>query len=451
MDQSIFKAYDIRGAYPEEINEAAAYKIGAAFAKYTKAKNIVVGEDARVSSPALRESLVRGLTEAGANVILAGICTTPLFYFAVASAKNADAGIMVTASHNPGQYNGLKLVRGDALPIEPKNLLKFLVQSSNFKVQSSKKHGEIIKIKVLDAYIKKILSLVDVKKIRPMKIVIDAGNGTAGITVEKLLKRLPQIKAQKLFFDIDMSFPNHEANPMKEKTLDSLKKAVLKNHAGLGVAYDGDADRIGFIDERGNAIRADFIYAAILPGILAKFPKSAALYDLRCSKIVPEEIKRLGGKPKMTRVGHAFIKKQLRKENALAAGELSAHYYFKNFYGVDCSDLVLLYLLVEISRQNKPLGKIIKPFQKYFHSGEINFEIKNKNAVIAAILKKYKRLASDFTDIDGVRIEFSDRRGWWWLSVRPSNTEPLLRLNIEASNEPLLKEKMSELKQMIES
>ncbi len=445
MDQSIFKAYDIRGVYPQELDEKTAYEVGAAFVKYTKAKNIIVGEDARKSSPALRDALVKGIVSTGANVILAGCATTPLFYFSVAATKNADAGVMVTASHNPAKYNGFKLVAKGAVPIQPAELLP-LVGISNFQFPISKKKGRIKKINTLDAYVKKVLSLVDTKKIKPMKIVIDAGNGVAGITVKKLLKKLPQIKTEKLFFDIDMSFPNHEANPMKEENLSALKIAVKKEKAALGVAYDGDADRVGFVDENGNSVRADFIFAAILPELIKQ--KNTALYDLRSSKIVAEIIKQLGGKPRMTRVGHAFIKKDMTKYKAVAASELSAHYYFRDFFGAECSDLVMLYLLKVLS-EGKPLSQIIAPLQKYFQSGEINFEVSDKDAVMAEILKKYKPAAKNFTDIDGVRLEFQDGSNWFWFSVRASNTEPLLRLNIEASNKALLEQKTAELTKII--
>ncbi len=446
MNPSIFKAYDIRGIYPQELNEKTAYEIGAAFAKYTRAKNIIVGEDARKSSPALRDALVKGIVSTGTSVILAGCATTPLFYFAVAATKNADAGIMVTASHNPAKYNGFKLVWGDARPITPSSILPINPPSASPLPPDDR--GKIQKINVLDAYVKKVLSLVDIKKIKPMKIVIDAGNGTAGITVEKLLKKLPQIKTTKLFFGIDMSFPNHEANPMKEENLSALQSAVKKEKAVLGVSYDGDADRVGFVDENGNSVRADFIFAAILPELLARHPKSTALYDLRSSKIVPEIIKNLGGKPRMTRVGHAFIKKDMAKYKAAGAAELSAHYYFKDFFNVECSDLVMLYLL-KILNKGEPLSQIIAPMKKYFQSGEINFEVRDKDAIMAEILKKYRKDAKNLTDIDGIRMEFKNGSNWWWLSVRASNTEPLLRLNVEASNKNLLEEKVDELKQII--
>lgn len=489
MNPSIFKAYDIRGVYPQELDEKSAYAIGLGFAKYTKAKTIIVGEDARVSSPSLKKALIQGLSDAGAKIISTGLCATPLFYFAVASYNEALrrgsrsgseepsgsrttgplAGIMVTASHNPGKYNGFKLVWGDATPIEPKAILP-IIKSQNHKIKKSK-CGKITKINVVDAYVKKVLSLADVKKIKPMKVVVDTANGMAGITVPKLLARLPQIKTTELFFDIDMSFPNHEANPLKEGTLSALKKSVLKNKATLGIAYDGDADRIGFIDEKGKAIHADFIFAAILPELFNhkniktlkhKNKKTTFLYDLRCSKIVPETIASLGGKSAMTRVGHAFIKKDMARHKAIAAAELSSHYYFKNFYGVECSDLVLLYLLTEISRQNKPLSEIIKPFQKYYQSGEINFEVRDKDKIIAELVKKYKKSASGFSEIDGVRMEFTEgspstssghqaKNAWWWMSVRSSNTEPLLRLNMEASNKVILEKKLFELKKIIKS
>jgi len=448
MNSSIFKAYDIRGIYKEELNEDDAYKIGLAFAKFTKAKNVLVGEDGRASSPSLRKALIDGISGAGANIVFAGQLTTPMFYFAVADTKNIDAGIMVTASHNPAKYNGFKLVWGDARPIQPSEIIH-LVENPKLQIPSSKQIPNYKKISVADKYLKKLFSLIDVKKIKPMKIAIDAGNGMAGNILPQLLRRLPQIKAVPLFFDIDMTFPNHEANPLKEETLKDLKKSVLKNQAALGVAYDGDADRIGFVDEKGQSVRADLAFAALFPALLDQYPKSKILYDLRCSKIVPEEAARLGGKSGMTRVGHAFIKKQLQKEKAIAAAELSSHFYFKDFFDVECSDLVLLYLLLEISRQNKPLSKIIAPLQKYYQSGEINFEVKNKDGVISELLKKYKKQALSFTDLDGIRFEFKNGREFWWFSVRASNTEHLLRLNMEANNKQLLKEKLSEISKLI--
>ncbi|MFH1193825.1 MAG: phosphomannomutase/phosphoglucomutase [bacterium] len=464
MNPSIFKAYDIRGVYPQELDEKSAYAIGRAFVKFLRAKTILVGQDSRPSSPALLKALTRGITEAGADVVLAGALTTPMFYFAVANGKKYGGGIMVTASHNPAKYNGFKLVRGDARPVEPAELLPIIKSKSPSSILPLSKgeegggRGKITKIKIQDAYIKKLLSLADVKKIQPIKIVIDAGNGMAGAIVSKILTRLPQIKAEKLFFGVDMSFPNHEANPINEATLATLKKTVIKNKAALGVAYDGDADRIGFVDEKGNAVRSDFIFSAILPQILKhenmktkkhENKKTIILYDLRCSKIVPETIMSLGGKPQMTRVGHAFIKKQLRAAKAAAAAELSSHFYFKDFYGVECSDLVMLYLLLEIGETKKPLSEIVKPFARYFQSGEINFEVKDKNAKISALLKKYKKSATGFSDIDGIRMEFKDSADWWWLNVRPSNTEPLLRLNMEANNKQLLSEKLKELTEIL--
>src|SRR3989344_2174117 len=247
MNSSIFKAYDIRGIYKEELNEDDARKIGLAFAKFTKAKNVLVGEDGRASSPSLRKALIDGISGAGANIVFAGQLTTPMFYFAVADTKNIDAGIMVTASHNPAKYNGFKLVWGDARPIQPSEIIH-LVENPKLQIPSSKQIPNYKKISVADKYLKKLFSLIDVKKIKPMKIAIDAGNGMAGNILPQLLRRLPQIKAVPLFFDIDMTFPNHEANPLKEETLKDLKKSVLKNQAALGVAYDGDADRIGFVD-----------------------------------------------------------------------------------------------------------------------------------------------------------------------------------------------------------
>jgi len=456
MNESIFKAYDIRGVYPGEINEETAYAIGRAFAKFLKAKNVLVGEDARKSSPALKKELIRGIADEGANVILAGKLTTPMFYFAVANKKQYDGGIMVTASHNPAKYNGFKLVYGDAMPIEPKEIIPFTKTQKHKNTKT-----KITKTDIADAYIKKVLSLANTKKIKPLKIVVDTGNGMAGLILPKLLACLPQLKTKILFSKVDMAFPNHEANPLKEDTLNVLKETVLKNKADLGIAYDGDADRIGFVDEKGNVIRADFVFSAILPQIFkhkntkTKKQKNTntgtILYDLRCSKIVPETVTALGGTSAMTRVGHAFIKKQLRDSGAIAAAEVSCHFYFKDFYGVECSDLVMLYMLLEMSETGKSASQIIAPFKKYFQSGEINFEVREKDKKMSELIKKYKDSASKFSEIDGIKIDFKNKKSFYWFNARVSNTEPLLRLNVEASDKNLLEQKVAELTKIIRS
>jgi len=449
MNSKIFKAYDIRGVYPEELNEEMAYKIGLAFIKFTNAKNILVGEDARVSSPSLRDSLVKGLRSAGANVFLAGELTTPMFYFGVAEGKNYDAGIMVTASHNPGKYNGFKLVKGDLLPIgEGSGMEEIRDLAINGDLPTTKE-GELHNVEIKNNYIKKVLSLISLNSIKPLKIVIDTGNGMEGTVLPDLLKNLLQLDVTKLFFDVDMSFPNHEANPLKEETLESLKKEVVRQNANLGVAYDGDADRIGFVDEKGETVRADYILTLLLENLYKKYPGSITLYDLRCSKIVPETIKKLEGTPKMTRVGHAFIKKNLREYNAIAAGELSSHFYFKDFYGVECGELVMLYILQLLSEKKAPFSQIVSPFKKYYQSGEINFEVEDKESKIKELKEKYSDNATDISELDGIRIEFNNEDEFWWFNVRASNTEPLLRLNLEASNEKLLQEKLEELSSFI--
>lgn len=450
MDK-IFKAYDIRGVYPEEINEEITEQIGNAFVKHTSARNILIGEDGRKSTPALKKALIRGITEAGANIFLAGECTTPMFYFGVASSKTIDAGIMITASHNPAQYNGLKMVRSDATPIGQGSGMEEIKRLAlQKKPIEAKVKGESKNIEIKERYIERVFSLVDLGEIKGLKIAIDTGNGMEGVIMPELLARLPQITAEKIFFEIDMSFPNHEANPLKEDTLKTLKDKVKETESHIGIAYDGDADRVGFVDEGGKMVRSDIIFAVILPMLFEKYPKSKILYDLRCSKILQEEAERLGGNSQMTRVGHAFIKAQIKKTDAAAAAELSSHFYFKEFFGVECADLMLLYLLLLISQKNKPLSKIIQPLQKYFHSGEINFEIEDKDAKIKLLKENYKKEAKNITEIDGLRMDFKEVSGWWWFSIRASNTEPLLRLNLEASNKGLMEIKKKEISKIIE-
>jgi len=442
----IFKAYDIRGIYPTFLDEKTAYFVGKAFVKFLKKKKpkIVIGRDNRLSSDSLFKALSLGVVEEGGDVFDIGLSTTPMLYFALAYFK-FDGGINITASHNPKEYNGFKLAKKNALPVKGKELLKIVEKLSAQKDLKKKENkGKIFKKEVLNEYLDFNLKDFDLKKFLPFKIAIDSGNAVAGILVEKLSQKTP-FKIFHLFKKLDGSFPNHPPDPLVEKNLKFLKQEIKKRNANLGVAFDGDGDRIVFLDEKGKVIFGDLILALISKYLLKENPGKKILYDLRCSKVVKETILENGGKPIESRVGHSFIKEKMRKEKIFFGGEFSGHFYHQKHYFCEVPLFVFLKLLEILSKEKKPLSKLILPFKKYFHSGEINFKIKEKEALMEKLEKKYKR--GKKSHLDGLKIEFKD----WWFLVRPSQTEPLLRLIIEAKSKALLKEKKKEIISLIKS
>jgi len=444
INSSIFKAYDIRGIYPRDLNEEVAYLVGRAIVVLTRAKTVVVGYDARFSSDSLVQAVIKGVTEQGADAVNIGLVTTPILNFAVAEHPEHEAGIMVTASHNPKEYNGLKLCYGNALPIGENTGMadiKKLVLEEKF---SAAMPGKILKKEILDAYVEKVLSLIDVKNIKPLKIVVDTANAVGAIPLPEFFKKIP-CQLIPLYFELDGNFPNHEANPLKEETLVDLKKKVLEESADLGVAIDGDADRIGFVDEKGETVRADLILALIAKKILEEKPGGLVLYDVRSSRIAREVVEKAGGRAEMCRVGHALIKKQMWDNGALFAGEFSSHFYYRDFYNVESGDLTMLKLLEIISLSGRKFSEIVAPLLRYHHSGEINFEVSDKEGKMKELEEKYGAAASEISHLDGVRLDFSD----WWFNVRPSNTEPLLRLNLEAKTKELMEQKKKELTEII--
>ncbi len=382
MNFQIFKAYDIRGKYPEEINEEIVYKIGQALANFLKPKNIIIGRDARVASPALFESLRKGLMEAGIDIIDIGLSSTPLFYFAIQREKT-DAGIMITASHNPAQYNGLKLCRKEAIAISGDTGLEEIKKlvSANKNLAASEKKGRVIKKDLLKEYVEFILTKEQIEKIKPLKIVIDCGNGMMGPEIIEISKRLP-CQITTLFAEPDGVFPNHEANPSKEETLITLKGKVREQKADLGIAFDGDGDRAAFIDEKGEGVRGDFITALIAESVLKENTGQKILYEVRSSWIVPEIIKKNMGIPILGRPGHSLIKDRIRKDDIYFAGELSGHYFFKDLGYIDNALLAMLKVLRILSQAGRPFSEIIMPFKKYYQSGEINFEVEDKEKKI---------------------------------------------------------------------
>jgi phosphomannomutase len=446
MNSSIFKSYDIRGIYSQEFDAEAAYKIARAAVIYTKANAVVVGRDMRASSPEIAEAVLRGITDQGADAIDIGLASTPLFYFSVADYDMHDAGIMVTASHNPKEYNGMKIIRGDAQAIGLESGLAAIRDLAEANEFPDVPRGTVVKSDAREEYIAKLFNFVPKESIVPLKVVVDAGNGMGGLLMADIFRNLP-CELIPMYAELDGSFPNHEANPIKEENMTDLKKKVLEIGADLGVAYDGDADRVGFIDSRGEIVRGDILSIILAKQILRVSQGALILGDVRVTKAFEEEVRALGGIFKLCKVGHANIKKQMKEEGAVFGGELSAHYYFKDFPGIESADLVMLYILTAISAEGKPLHEIVAPYLRYFHSGEINFKVADKEKIIQAAAEKYAPSAASVLKLDGLRVDFPD----WWFSLRASNTEPLLRLNLEATTRELLEEKERELRSLIVS
>jgi len=443
INTEIFKNYDIRGIYPRELNEKTSFYVGWAFVKFLKKKKpkIVIGRDNRLSSSKLFSSLVKGILSQGAEITDVGLVTTPMLYWACAYYK-FDGGMMITASHNPPEYNGFKLVREKSIPISKENGLedikKIILRTKKIK-QINK--GKIIKKEIIEDYLNFNFKAVNFSVFTPsLKVVIDTANAVAGVLVPYLKRKLP-FKIYCLFEELNGRFPNHHPDPLIKENLIYLQKAVKNKKADLGVAFDGDGDRILFVDEKGENISGDLITTLIAKTILKKKKREKILFDIRSSNIVKEIIKKSGGIPIMGRIGHSLIKEKMRKENIFFAGEFSGHYYHKEHYFCECPLFILFKMLEIIFVAKKPISKIIKPLKKYFHSGEINLKIKDKEKVI----KKLENIFSDgkVSKIDGLRIDFND----WWFLARPSGTENLLRLVIEAKTKKLMEEKKKEILQ----
>jgi phosphomannomutase len=449
IEPAIFKAYDIRGIYPQEINEKTAYLIGIAFSKFlTRSKrktgkktfNIAVGRDNRLSSSCLFKGLTRGIISQGVNVIDIGLATTPMLYFAVAQ-YGFDGGVIVSASHNPCQYNGFKMVREKAMPISGETGIKEIqAMAVKIKKQAIVKSGTVKKAEksVLKDYLKFNFEKFNFSAFQPFKVVVDTANAVPGILIPEISKK-SCFKFYHLFKKLDGSFPNHNPDTLVEENLRFLKKEILRQKADLGIAFDGDGDRIVFVSEKGEVVSGDLISALIAKELLRKSPRKKILYDIRFSNVVKETILENKGKPVLGRVGHSFIKEKMRKEKILFAGELSGHFYHQEHYFSEAPLFVLFKILEIISKKKKPFSEIIKPLKKYYHSGEMNFKIEDKEKKIRQLKNYYKN--GRILTIDGLRVDFKD----WWFLVRPSNTEPLLRLIIEATTEGLMKKKKKEL------
>ncbi len=444
----IFKAYDIRGLVDGELSEDLAYLIGVAFALYLKKHNlvepgqkVVVGYDMRPTSLSFEAQVVRAITDQGLDVVRIGLSSTPFFNFACAHYPEHAGGIIVTASHNPAEYNGFKMTLSNGLPIGKQTGMSEIrdLAGGEMPVPVETK-GQVFNKDIFPDYLAKLKSLVDFSAIKPLKIVVDAGNGMAQVTLPRVLAELP-VQVEYLFLEPDGTFPNHEANPLKTETLRDLQAKVKELGADFGFALDGDADRIGLVNDQGEVVDASYVAALIGREVLQKQPGALGLYDLRTSQIVRDTWEAISAKTDMCMVGHANIKKMMKESGAVFASELSLHIYFGEFYDLECSDLALLYFLRLVSETGQSISQLIAPLKnKYAHSGEINFEIQDKVGAMEAIREKYNALAQTTSDLDGVWYGFD----WGFVSVRTSNTEPLLRLNLETTSSELTAQKVAE-------
>jgi phosphomannomutase len=445
LDPKVFKAYDVRGVYPDELDEEGAYAIGRAYIEQFEPRRIAVGRDTRLSSPAMAGALIEGAADGGADVLDIGMVGTEMVYFAVAELE-LDGGVCVTASHNPRQYTGMKIVRRGALPVGGESgLLEVRDRALVVEEHKPSRRGNVSSYDIWDAFVDKVLSFVDVSAIKPLKVVIDAANGMAGAMLPPVLERLP-VDAVRCYFEPDGSFPNHEPNPLLPENREFIIAKTLEEQADLGVAYDGDADRCFFVDDSGEFVPGDFVTALLAESILAKEGGGNVIYDVRASWAVPETIERAGGTPLVNRVGHAYIKHRMRKEGAVFAGEVSAHYYFRDFSQADSGVVPFLLLVELISKRGRKLSELLAPYRKrFFLTGEINTPVADVPLKLQELKERYGD--ARVTHLDGISIDYDD----WHFNVRPSNTEPLLRLNLEARSQELMEAKRDEVLALIRS
>lgn len=441
MDERIFKAYDIRGIVPEQLDENVAYLVGGATVQTLRAVQVAVARDVRISSEALQEALIKGINDAGADAIVLDEISTDALYFAVGKLKY-DAGIMITASHNPPEYNGFKICRREAIPLSSDFGLpeiKKIVMKGEF--EKTAHQGRVAKRDVIDDYLSHCLSFIDVNALSPFRIAVDAGNGVAGIFLPRLFERLP-LEVVPLFWEPDGNFPNHLPSPIEPENTELLRKLVVEKRLDFGVAFDGDADRMFIVDENGELVGGDIVTAMVAKKMLQRFPGSAIVYNLICSMTVPETVKRCGGKPIRSRVGHAFIKPLMRSENAVFGGEHSGHFYFRDHWFADSGLIAFLIVSELLSQEGKTPSRLIAEMDRYFRTGEINTKVTDRKRTLDCVAKIVQRETGTAPDtIDGITFRFNE----WWFNLRPSNTEPLIRLNLEAST----KEQMTEKKKWI--
>jgi phosphomannomutase len=440
LDPKVFKAYDVRGIYPAELDEEGAYAIGHAYVEEFEPSRIAVGRDMRLSSPSMARAAIEGASDGGAEVLDVGLVGTEMLYFAVGELE-LDGGIEVTASHNPKEYTGMKIVRGGALPVGgDSGLMEIRDRALEGQSLGPGSKERVQEYDIWPAFVERVLSFVDLDSIRRLRVVIDAANGMAGVMLSPVLERLP-IDAVRCYFEPDGSFPNHEPNPLLPENREFVVSKTLEENADLGVAFDGDADRCFFIDDTGEFVPGDFVTALLAASVLEKEPKAKIIYDVRASWAVPDTIEKDGGTPLVNRVGHAFIKHRMRKEDAAFAGEVSGHYYFRDFSQADSGVVPFLLMLELISKRGQRLSEILRPYrERYFITGELNTPVADVSAVLRR-LEEHFAAEGTVSHLDGISVDSDD----WHLNVRPSNTEPLLRLNLEARTRELMEQKRDEV------
>jgi phosphomannomutase len=445
LDPKVFKAYDVRGIYPSEIDEDGARAIGRAYVEQFEPKRIAVGRDMRASSPSMAKATIEGAASVGAEVVDIGLVGTEMLYFAVGHLE-LDGGIMVTASHNPKEYTGMKVVRRGAMPVGgDSGLLDIRDRAvSPADMSGGQSLGPVREEDVFPGFVEKVLSFVDTEAVERRRVVIDAANGMGGVMLPPVLERIP-IDAVPYFFEPDGTFPNHEPNPLLPENREFVIGKVLEDEADLGAAFDGDADRCFFIDDTGEFVPGDFVTALLAESMLEKHPGAKIIYDVRASWAVPETIERAGGIPLVNRVGHAFIKQRMREEDAAFAGEVSGHYYFRDFFQADSGVIPFLLVLELISKRGLPLSELLQAYRdRYFLTGEINVPVTDVAVKLQEIKERFGG-EGQVSHLDGISIEAED----WHLNVRPSNTEPLLRLNLEARSREVMERKRDEVLEVI--
>jgi phosphomannomutase len=445
LDPAVFKAYDVRGVYPTELDEEGAYRVGRAYVEEFEPRAIAVGRDMRVSAPAMARAVAEGAADGGADVVDIGMVGTEMLYFAVGE-LGLDGGVCVTASHNPKEFTGMKIVRRGALPVGGESGLQEVKARALAAFGERERRGEVREENVWPAYRERVLSFIDPPAVAALRVVVDAANGMAGAMLPPVLERLP-VDARTFYFEPDGTFPNHEPNPLLPENREFIVAKTLAEEADLGVAFDGDADRCFFVDDAGEFVPGDFVTALLAEAILEKEPGAKIIYDVRASWAVPDTVRALGGEPLVNRVGHAFIKHRMRKEDAAFGGEVSGHYYFRDFSQADSGVIPFLLMLELISKRGRKLSEILAPFrERYFISGELNTPVPDVPLKLQELKEQFGPEGT-VDHLDGISVIAKD----WHFNVRPSNTESLLRLNLEARSQELMKRKRDEVLAVIRS
>jgi phosphomannomutase len=450
IDESIFKAYDIRGVYPDQLDESVARDIGRAFVNHLgiSGSRVVVARDMRLSGEALEKAFIEGVTEAGADVLDLGLVSTDALYFAVGHLEE-PGGAMITASHNPKEYNGFKLCREDAIALSGEQgigQIRDLIVSGKLP-EPAEYAGSVEESDIAEDYAKHCLTFIDTDDLRSLKIVVDAGNGMAGKMLPPIFEKLP-FESLPMYFELDGSFPNHPPNPIEPENVKELQVTVVAESADFGVAFDGDADRCFVVDEKGVTISGDLLAALVAKNVLKKEPGATILYSAVCSKAFPELVEREGGRAIRTQAGHSIIKPQMRENDAAFGGEHSGHFYFRDNYFADSGIIAMLTVAELVARQDGPLSDLLTPIDPYVRSGEINSEVEDQEATLKKVEEHYAQRGDPKIDhLDGLTVDYGD----WWFNLRPSNTEPLLRLNVEADDRERMERERDELLDLIRS